>query len=85
MEERVKRLWREIGKTQQSVKEAINLVHDVQVQISKLKATMGQASLSPHVIPSSLLHHGDASSLRQVPLAWSPCEVESREQTKGLD
>eukprot|EP01018_Ginkgo_biloba_P031717 Gb_09716 [translate_table: standard] len=62
-----------------------NLVHDVQIQISRLKDTMGQASLSPHVIPSSMLHHGDASSLREVPLAKSPFEVESREQTKDLD
>eukprot|EP01018_Ginkgo_biloba_P007312 Gb_31014 [translate_table: standard] len=60
-------------------------MHDVQVQIFRLKATMGKASLSPHVIPSSLLHHGDASSLRQVPLAQSPFEVESGEQTKDLD
>jgi len=29
LEERVKILWREIGKTQESVMEAINLVHDV--------------------------------------------------------
>eukprot|EP01018_Ginkgo_biloba_P022094 Gb_41280 [translate_table: standard] len=46
---------------------------------------MGQVSLSPHVIPSSMLHHGDASSLREVPLAKSLFEVESREQTKDLD
>ena len=60
-------------------------MHDVHVQIFKLKATMGQASLSPHVIPSSLLHHGDASSSRQVPLAHSPFQVESREETKEID
>jgi len=46
---------------------------------------LGQASLSPHVITRSLLHHGDASSLGQVPLAQIPFEVESREQTKDLD
>jgi len=31
LEERVKKLWREIGKTQESMKEAINLMHDVQL------------------------------------------------------
>jgi len=46
---------------------------------------MGKASISPHVIPRSLLHHGDASSSRQVPLSKSPFEVESREKTKDLD
>eukprot|EP01018_Ginkgo_biloba_P039267 Gb_21336 [translate_table: standard] len=67
------------------MKEAINLMHDVQVKIFKLKATMGQASLIPHVIPSSMLYHGDASSLREVPLTKSPFEVELREKTKYLD
>eukprot|EP01018_Ginkgo_biloba_P000830 Gb_31583 [translate_table: standard] len=85
LEERVKIVWREIGKTQESVMEAINLMHDVQVQIFRLKAIMGKASLSPHVIPVSMLHHGDASSLREVPLVKSPFEVESREKTKDLD
>eukprot|EP01018_Ginkgo_biloba_P005779 Gb_15162 [translate_table: standard] len=46
---------------------------------------MGQDSFITHVIPSSMLHHGDASSLREVPLAKSPFEMESREQTKDLD
>eukprot|EP01018_Ginkgo_biloba_P037818 Gb_04809 [translate_table: standard] len=46
---------------------------------------MRQASLSPHVILSSMLRHGDASSLREVPLAKSPFEVESREHTKDLN
>ena len=31
LEERVKKLWREIGKTQELMKEEVNLMHDVQV------------------------------------------------------
>eukprot|EP01018_Ginkgo_biloba_P007794 Gb_03730 [translate_table: standard] len=46
---------------------------------------MGQASLSPHMLPISMLHHGDVSSLREVPLAKSPFEVELREKIKDLD
>eukprot|EP01018_Ginkgo_biloba_P006896 Gb_12142 [translate_table: standard] len=46
---------------------------------------MEKDSLGSHVIPRSLLYHGDASSSREVPLAKSPFEVESREQTKDLD
>lgn len=46
---------------------------------------MGQASFSPYVMPSSLLHHGDAILPRQVPLAQSPVQVESRELTKEID
>lgn len=60
LEERVKYLWREIRKTQELMKEVVNLMHDVKVQISNFKANMGQVHLIPYVIPRYLLYHGDA-------------------------
>lgn len=50
-----------------------------------MKASMGQASLTPHVSLDSFLHHGDENLSRHVPLEHSPLKVESREETKEID